>query len=94
MYCNNQAEHIYIYILCGKKHIVVLNVQVRALTNRRSRVRQGRVNSWHHVAWATNSFTLEPTVFNIIIVVIPHIKICTSRKCAEQKALANSEAHK
>ena len=30
----------------------------------------------------------------IILVVIPDIKICTSRQCTEQKALANSEVHK
>ena len=55
-----------------KKHNIVLNVQVRALGVRG--LREGRIISWHHVAWATNFFTLEPNVFKIVVVVIPYKK--------------------
>jgi len=38
----------------GKKHIIELNVQVRALGVQG--LKEGRIKSWHHVAWATNFF--------------------------------------
>jgi len=59
-------------MLWKKKHIIVLNVQVRALTNRRSRVKAG-------------AHKFPAPHFNIIIVVIPYIKICTSRHALNRK---------